>query len=365
MKRITNTRLRIGVLTAMSVILILAGLLVIRVLQGSGAQAASPPTGIVPAPKIIDVKKLTIRCWSCPTAEDAALDFHTDLDLLAPLGTGSANAANWFAAFAKPNGARAAEGSAAIDRSVERSPLGKILPPKDPLLLEAEKWADQSTMKFYPEIFPVKGPETQIQNLLLCLILARSWIARGMDATSFESAMSDFTRAIRLGRLLRQEDALLISDLVGLACIRMSAEAIFDRARNEGKLELALTGSIVAAEASALRLLSGARLTSLELGPYVRKLDNASYGVEVPDPLFQRIVTMTTDSPDRRFRQEALLNLHIVEQLGNSDQAGKAKTALAKLQQSEDKLTAAFAQSLQGRKVSAEEIEMILEQMTH
>jgi hypothetical protein len=358
-------RIRIGVLSAISVILILAGLLASRLFSDARVHAAAPPPGNVPAPKAIDVKKLSVHCWSCPGAAEAPLDFHTDLDLLAPLGTGPANAATWFAAFAKPNGSRAKEGSAAVERSVERSSdIGKILPPDDPLLLEAEKWVDQSTMKFYPEIFEVQGGETQIQNLLLCLIMARSWIARGMDATSFDAAMVDFRRAMRLGRLLRQEDAILISDLVGIACIRMSANAIFERARNEGKLDLALTASMVTAEASALRLLSGARLTSLELGPYVRKQDNDSYKVEVPDPVFEHILALCTGSSDRRFRQEALMSVHFIEQLGNTDQMAKARTALASAAKSQDKLTAVFAESLQNRKVTPEEIQMLLEQVT-
>src|SRR5687767_7171131 len=106
----TRNHLRIGVLAAIGVILILSGLLAIRLFSASGAHAGTPPPGEVPAAKTIDIKKLSLYCWSCPKANETALDFHTDLDLLAPLGTGTANAATWFVDFAKPDRPRAAEG---------------------------------------------------------------------------------------------------------------------------------------------------------------------------------------------------------------------------------------------------------------
>jgi hypothetical protein len=131
-------RFRLGVLAAALVVLVLAALLAARLDSWSGTARAAAPPAIIPAPKPIDVKHLTIQCWSCPGTEDGPLVFRTDLDMLAPLGTGTANAATWFAQFAKPNGPRAAEGSTAQKRTVDHPPIGKVLPPDDPLLLEAE-----------------------------------------------------------------------------------------------------------------------------------------------------------------------------------------------------------------------------------
>ena len=161
--------------------------------------------------------------------------FRTDLDLLAPLGTGTANAAAWFKDFAKPDGSRRADAEAAMARRVQGpGELGEVLPGTDPLLLEAEPWCDQATMRFYPDFFPIKGYATQIPNLMLQLTFAKSWVARGMAASDPAKAMEDFRRAIRLGRLLRQEDATVIQDLVGLACIRDAALGVYELAVKEG-----------------------------------------------------------------------------------------------------------------------------------
>ena len=132
--------------------------------------------------------------------------------------------------------------------------LGEVLPADDPLLLEAEPWCDQATMRYYPDIYPMKGWETQIPNLMFQLTFARSWVARGMAASDPSKAMEDFRRAIRLGRLLRQEDVTVIADLVGLACIRVGAQGIYDLAVKQGNAQLALVASIVLGEVAPQRL---------------------------------------------------------------------------------------------------------------
>ena len=197
---------------AAAVIVVLAGTLGARLIgHDSSFAVMRAPAATVPAPVAFDVSELEVPCWSCPAARDWPLKFQTDLDLLAPLGTGTANAAEWFALFEKNVGPRYAEATAAMERRVERPDwVGKSLPPDDPLLLEAEPWCDQATMDFYPEIFPLDGYATRITNLLLPLNMVRSWVARGLAAENSEAAMADFRRAIRLGRLLRQEDVVVI-----------------------------------------------------------------------------------------------------------------------------------------------------------
>ena len=98
-----------------------------------------------------------------------------------------------------------------------------ILQVHDELLLEAEPWVDLAVMHFYPDVFPMEGAETRITNLLFMLTMARSWTARGVDADDPDQGLEDCRRAIRLGRLLRQEDVVIINDLVGLACIHIGA----------------------------------------------------------------------------------------------------------------------------------------------
>ncbi len=126
-------------------------------------------------------------------------------------------------------------------------------------------------MRFYPGIYSVEGFQTKVPNLTLALTLARSLVARGQGEDQFETAMADFGRVVRLGRLLRQDDAMVINDLVGLATIRMGAEAIYQRARADGRLDLALAAAIIAGEAPPQKLLSGARMTSVEVVPYLRR----------------------------------------------------------------------------------------------
>jgi len=49
-----------------------------------------------------------------------------------------------------------------------------------------------------PDMFELKGFETWVPNLLLSLTLAKSYIARGMEAKEPAKAMEDYRRAIRL-----------------------------------------------------------------------------------------------------------------------------------------------------------------------
>jgi hypothetical protein len=337
---------RLGAALAVAVVVVLAAALALRLLPRSTASAFAapvPPAASVPAPHPCNLAELEIPCWSCPNAQQWPLRFRTDLDMLAPLGTGSANAATWFAAFAKPNGPRFAEGEAAMARRVTREPFGGILPPNDPLLAEAAPWCDQATMRFYTDIFTVRGGDTQLPNLLLALTFARSWLARGHDAASFEDAMADFRRVIRLGRLLRQEDVVLINDLVGLACIRIGTEAIYDRARKDGRTELALLAAVVTAEAPPQKLLTAARITSAEVSPYAHKGNDGSTVLDLPESRFEAISTMATAAPDRRFRSEAVVTLHLVARLAPEPLRAKAQAAIEELSRSDDPAVAANA----------------------
>ena len=330
MNRFRISRPAVGVIVGACVVLTLVALLPVRLLsRDSGpAHAAPPPAARVPAPEAVDATKLAFPCWACKDAESWPLRFRTDLDLLAPLGTGPANAGTFFGAFAKQGGPRAEEGSAALKRAVDRPGVGKVLPPDDPLLLEAEPWCDQATLELYPEVFPIEGYETRLANMGLVLTMARSWIARGQDAASLEAALADFRRVVRLGRLLREEDVVLINDLVGLACVRIGAEAIYDRARAAGKLDLALAASVVVGEAAPQRLLTASRITAIEVGPYFRKPAAGSPSLELPAGYVETIRTAALTAPDRRFRGEATLTLWVLSRAAAqaADRARAAET---------------------------------------
>lgn len=343
---------RIGTTVALAVLAALAGLLVVRVSVGQPPRAfatSQPPAAIVPAPGQFTLDKLDLPCWGCLWAQGWPLRYVTDLDLIAPLGTGTANAATWFAQFAKPNGPRFAEAEAALARRVQHgalpiAPKGlDVLPPNDPLLAEAATWCDQSTMRFYPAVFPVQGGETQLPNNLLAVTFARSWMARGYDAADFDAAMPDFRRVIRLGRLLRQDDVVLINDLVGLTFIRWGVEAIYDRAHKEGRRDLALLTAVLAGEGPPQRYLSAARQTEADVTPYVRRAADGSTILDLPDARFDAIRTTANASPDRRFRIEAMGSLRLVVRFAPATMRAQARAVLEQLARSDDPIVAASA----------------------
>lgn len=342
------------VLVAIAIVVALAGLLAVRVVARSSASApttpatsasvAVPPPATVPAPHPIALATLSVPCWGCREAESWPVRFRTDLDLLAPLGTGPANAAVWFVQFKKPDGARRAEADAAMARSVKGpGDLGKVLPPNDPLLLEAEPWCDQATMRFYPEFLPLKGWETPIPNLLLGLTFARSWVARGMIASDPAKTMDDFRRAVRLGRLLRQEDASIMADLIGMICIRQATQGIYDLAVKRGDDRLALVAAVALGEYSAQRLMTAERLTATDVMPYMRKGRSGGATLELPDARLDAIVAVVNGGGDRRFRAEATVQLNLVRFLGTKAQQEKALSVLNALATGTDPVLAATA----------------------
>jgi len=321
------------VLLAAAVIVVLAGSLGARLIaRDRSAVVPRAPGASVPDSAVLQVADLEVPCWTCPSNQDWPLRFQTDLDLLAPLGNGTANAAEWFALFAKEVGPRAGDATAAWDRRVEGPEwLGKILPPDDPLLLEAEPWVDQATMIFYPDIFELDGYATRITNLLLSLNFVRSWVARGLAAENSEAAMADFRRAIRLGRLLRQEDVVVISDLVGLACIHLGTRGVYERAIADGDLELALLASVVLGEVAPQRLGTRQRLTTTDLLDSVQLDDPGEAKFRLRPGKLDAVIEAAKGSPDRRFRCEAIIGLSIMRALGTPEEQDRAVGILEKL----------------------------------
>jgi hypothetical protein len=321
------------VVLAAAVIVVLGGSLGARLIaRDSSDGVVQAPAASVPAPAPLNVSELEVPCWTCPENRTWPLRFQTDLDLLAPLGTGTANAAEWFALFEKNRGTRYADATAAMKRRTERTDwVGRALPPDDPLLLEAEPWCDQATMTFYPEIFPLDGYATRITNLLLPLNMVRSWVARGLDAESSEAAMVDFRRAIQLGRLLRQEDVVVISDLVGLACIHLGTRGIYERALADGDLELALLASVVLGEVAPQRLGTKRHLTATDLIDSFFHNDRGEVEFRLQPGKFDAIVEAAEIAPDRRMRCEAIIGLNIIRNLGAPEESSRASEVLTAL----------------------------------
>lgn len=352
MTKPSNRWARVGVIAASATLLVLTGMLATTLLSRPGTIASArpaPPRATLPEPRPFDLSTLSLPCWGCLWAEHWPLRFVTDLDRLAPLGTGPANAAEWFAAFSGPDGPRFAEAEAAMKRMVDHGPLPiapkglKVLPPDDPLLAEAGPWCDQTTMRFYPDMFPVEGTSTRLPNGLFMISLARAWIARGYDAASFDDAMADFRRVIRLGRLWRQNDVVLTNDLLGLACIRWGAEAIYNRARKEGRTDLALVAAVVASEGPPQKYLSAVRMTGIEVAPYLHRERGGSFALDLPSDQFSRIRQVALSGPGRRFRNQAMFSLRFVAALSTGTMRSRASVLLEKLTRSDDPIVAANA----------------------
>ncbi|MEW6366166.1 MAG: hypothetical protein AB1714_16185 [Acidobacteriota bacterium] len=231
----------------------------------------------------------------------------------------------------------------AIKRYVDHPILGNILPADDPLLREAEPWCDQATMRFYPEFFPIEGLSTPIPNLIVPITLAKSWLARCMTAADDAAALSDFRRAIRLGRLLRQEDVTIVADLAGFCRIRVGTEAIYDRARAMGDTRLALVAAAVASEVAPQKLLTHERLAEVTLLGDIEAIGSNQLQLSANDAEINTAIEAAKTSLDRRLRGEAIVNLGIVRFWGTPPQQELARRALDELATSPDPIIAEAA----------------------
>jgi hypothetical protein len=345
----------IAVLSAAAVVFALAVSAAVRVSARSSDVVARPlpappaalapprppaPATVPPPPPIVVAELPTPFCWGCRHNEDAPLEFQVDLDLLAPLGDGSSNAAPWFEQFARDDSDDYRE------RRIEITIDGqewKVLPGNDPLLLEAEPWIEQATMSFYPEVWEFRGFDTQFPDLLMTLDLARSWVVRGKLSDDFDSAREDFQRAIRLGRLLRQDDFTIIQDLVAIACIRLGAEAIYDLARNEGNAATMTVAALVMADKDAMRQRTARRITTLERAFRIENPDAATMTLRLNDAELDSIIELIREIPERRFLGEGLVGMHTVMHVGTPAQQQKARAVLAEFSASDDELAAEMA----------------------
>jgi len=337
-------RPRTLVLAALAVVAVLAAALGIRwtaLGRPSPAPPARPalarlttpaPPARIPLPIHIDVPK--VPCWACPDSEKWPIRFQTDLDVLAPLGDGPANSALWFKDFARPQGARLEEAEAAMKRRLEGPDgIGLILPPDDPLLKEAEPWADQATMRFYPDVWATAGGATPLPNLQVALSFARSWVARAASNADSPAALEDCRRAIRWGRLLRQDDATVIQDLVGLTSIRKGADQLYVLAARRGDQPLMLAAAIVLGEAAPQRLRTAELLTRTPI-------DDKS---AITDSRVDYAIQAAKSSGERRFGNEAIVVLGLTRFTGTPAQREKAEKALGELKSSSDALVAGNA----------------------
>ena len=358
-ERIRSSK-KIHVITAIVVVMLLAASLGVRLAAKSDRAVAEAGDSAVPAPLPFRVAELEIPHWSHNKAREWSLRFRTDLDLLAPLGNGERNAGKWYVDFRKPDGPRYEEARAMMERREDRERrFGLVLPPDDPLLLEAESWADQATMSFYPDLLPPNGWNTQVPNLLVPLTFARSWVARGVESPDPLRGLEDCRRAIRLGRLLRQEDIVIINDLVGLACIRIGAQGIYDIALRQGDTELALLASVVIGEVAPQRLLTSERVTRSWDVSSLREDASGRLVLEITDEELEAILEMARGKVDRRFQAEAILGLNVVRFMGTEPHRQRVVELLTELSKLEDPMLSETARWSLEVEPTAEQLESL------
>jgi hypothetical protein len=366
------------VVSAVLLVVILAVLLGIRVTARTPSaedrslvqvRRATASPAAVPAPDVLVLSELAEPfCWGCSSNRDAPLEFQVDLDLLAPLGDGQGNAAAWFADFA-PGGLRhAREGRGAYrERMIEVSIAGQtwnVLPADDPLLLEAEPWIDRARCSFYPDVWEIRGVETQLPDLLMMLTLARSWVARGKLAADDDAAVEDFRRAIRLGRLLRQDDVAVIQDLVAIASIRIGAEALYVFARDRDDAATMLLASLVMADKDAMRYVAARRITTFGRAFEVSRSEGEAPVLDLGDTALEAIVETTRRVAERRFKMEGLVALFAVKHLGTPEQRETALETLDSLAGSSDPLVADTARRFRDHSLGADELDAFIAAMS-
>ena len=225
-----------------------------------------------------------------------------------------------------------------------------VLPPDDPLLLEAEPWVDQARMRFYPDTWPNARLARGSPNLLQLLKLSESWVARSGTRTDPEAAREDCRRAVRSGRLLLQDDVTVAQNLVGVACVRVGAECLYEVARREGDTSGMLVAERVLHEALGLRARSDWRLRVLEFSGTVERRWWAPWQrvTIFPDRDVEKVIRMARSDPSRALRLEAQPRLAIIALAGSSGQRALAQSALDELVKDPDPLVASSAIALRG-----------------
>jgi hypothetical protein len=337
------------VLAAGAVVVLLSGSLALRAADRPEAEVrrpvaapkgpAAPAPATVPEPRPLTLEDIpTPECWICPGGHFRSADFTLDLDTLAPLGDGRSNAALWFRRFARHDGDRAQENYRADRRYIEMAGAGyQVLSPDSPILTEAEPWLNQASCSFYPEIWELGGSDTPIPNLLLVMDLARGYVARGLAEEDPTIAREDFRRAIRLGRLVLQDDATIIQDLIGAECVRIGAWAIQQQARAEGDTLLVAATNTVLADHGGRK----AR-TSVEVRKASRVYESVRRGffgglsLDMAEGDVHAVLLLAQRSPERRYRLEALVALRVVYQLGDDEQRGWIEEGLKEMVESDD-----------------------------
>ena len=328
--------------------------------SGPSAGPGPAPSARVPAPRALTMENLPApRVWW--SREDASHDlaFHTDLDYFAPLGDGPANAALWLGEFAM-GGRRYRQEPRVILANNHDGIETYFFAPDDPVFLEAERWVDQKTCRFYPDVWPVDGNYRSTASMMMFAAnSAKSWEWRGDRSQDLARAKEDYRRAIRLGRLLLQDRVDLLQHLIGLTCIARGLHGLNSAARREGDALMAAATSVALAECAAIRQGFRDRVEKLEEPLHRLHLGWLGYTVDVPPAELDSIVATANTDPERELRLEAQDGLWVLVHVGPRAQRTRAREALTALAGSPDALVAARARWLEQRSPTRGDLEML------
>ncbi len=338
---------------------------VIAVAEGRKA----PPASLEEPPPPVLSELPYPSAWTWISWKAGGLDYRIDLDLLAPLGTGGGNLATWLGRLMVGGPER--EMALRRARNVEIPGLGDwsplhfvvserfgdstLLPFDDPLLLEAEPWIDQRTCRFYPDVFAYQDIDARPFDFSVGLLLGRTWIARGLARPGPASAAeADVRRAVRLGRLLLQDDVTVLQNLVGMALIRAGAAGLYALARRSDNGAGAALATLVLVDSAELRAETIRRknLTGEVVAHFIqpRILGRLTGPVlEINGFEVDEIIKLADSLSSRALRLEALNALYLIMHMGSRSQSERATFALGRLAGVADPIVAAAARKLRKR----------------
>ncbi|MEM7248117.1 MAG: hypothetical protein AAF533_22480 [Acidobacteriota bacterium] len=320
---------RLAVLGSLAVLVVLAGLLGLRlhastpsprsVPDVAGQELAPPPVPVAPPAHVPE--PLPLRLEDLPSAELfsssderlPSLEFRIDLDLVAPMGDGTANAALWFRSFSWGDGRR--KYRPALD---ERALSPGLYTPDDPLLLEAERWVDQAKCSFYPEVWGHSGTfaSSGAPPVDFFLKLGRTWCLRGQKSDDPDQAMADFRRVIRLGRLLRQDDVDIYTDVLGVSLIRKGAAAMAEQARLSGDTVLVAYCAWIINDCDSIRHEVSRRKSMSNALWKVRK-GRFTESLVLSQRELDRMLLVANEDPSRALRIEAAFQVQMLRDKGD------------------------------------------------
>ena len=167
----------------------------------------------------------------------------------------------------------------------------------------------------------------------------------GVESSTKSKGLNLCRRAIRLGRLLRQEDITIISDVIGLLCIQTGAKGIYKIAMREGNIKLAFLASIVLGEVAPQASLSNRKFDKTTFLGAIQEKDNQERKLLISEKDLNDLITIAKEDTNRRFRLEAIGEMNFIRHLCDSgDSVQKVREALSELSKSNDPMISQSAQ---------------------